>query len=751
MNVEPYPDDFTLRMAQTLGRLGFRVVRVYEGDKRPVGLDWPTLATADVEVLTSQFEPGGVGIGVACGPQPNGRNLVVVDVDVKYDGMANWERIVAEHGPFPVTATHTTPSGGMHLFWDSPETFSNGKLAPGVDIRGQGGQVVVPPSWRLINDERVFYRPRWKGAGIHQHYTSALPIAIWEMLQRPSPVELTASIARHPSQDSDVLTNADWLRDHWEWVAVLEAQGHVMVRQIGRDIYLRHPTATAEHSAVIHLDANMMNAWSTNMPSHPRGLENRDGSIPWSPYDWFVATEHNYDDRSAMAEIYRRRGITVGTAPPQRAGSREPPSINATSQWRLPTAHSDYWSASARNRHILAAARAAMVSPDALDVVVYALESLLIPSNYLLPAIVGGKQPLNFLACLVANTGLFKTSTLDAARDLMGPLPPWVIQIGMGSGEGIGATFLKEETELSKNGKSMVKTGRLVRNDIQAAFFEADEGRSLSEIAARSGATIIANLCKAWSGSTLGEANADLTTRRHVLDRDYRIAALVNIQPAVFTKLFSEANTGTGLTGRFMFSGTLDADIPDERGPDPGLLEHPDFPKMPTTLEIDPTIIALAETKIRRLHRTGGLDSELDAVNQNAAVIARMAGIAVLVDDRRRITVDDWAVAEMRATASAACLATLTSWGVAVRGDARHSEDEAIALSGIRRASITEQADVAKFKGRIIERTRRAGTMSRREIKDLKDTPRDVLWLALDELLAEGLLIKDGSTYRCAR
>ena len=68
----------------------------------------------------------------------------------------------------------------------------------------------------------------------------------------------------------------------------------------------------------------------------------------------------------------------------------------------------------------------------------------------------------------------------------------------------------------------------------------------------------------------------------------------------------------------------------------------------------------------------------------------------------------------------------------------------------MRVGSIIEQGDKAKFKGRIIERCPAAG-LTRREIKNLKDSPRQVLWAALDELLAEGLMVKDGTVYKRVR
>jgi hypothetical protein len=741
-------DDFTLRMARDLGRQGFRVVRVYEGDKRPVGLDWPTLATADVDVLTEQFTPGGLGLGIACGPQPNGRDLVVVDVDVKHDGMANWERIVAEHGPFAVTATHTTPSGGMHLFWDSPETFPNGKLAPGVDIRGNGGQVVVPPSWRLIDGEQVHYRERWKMSGVWRHPMSALPIPIWEMLQRPSHVEIAASVARHPSQEP--LSNADWLRDHWDWVATLEAQGHTAVKQIGRDVYMRHPTATAEHSAVIHLDANMMNAWSTNMPEPLRDAQvNRDGSIAWSPYDWFVATQHDRDHAAAMLEISHRRGLVTVGVTPERAEPASP-LVEATATHRLPVAPAEYW-LDERNAHILQAARARRVGPDALDINVLCLQSLLIPPRYVLPPLIGGTAPLNMLGCILARTGETKTTATRVAKDLLGPMPSWVLMLSIGSGEGIGATYLMEETE--ENGKGQrVKTGRLVRNpNIWAGFFETDEGLNLVQQAKRAGTTVIPTLCKGWSGSQLGEANADPSKRRLVAEMSYRLAAVVNIQPSNFNELFSVANTGTGLTGRFLFAPASDYEVPDQRPDWPGPLSFP-FLQNNTPLEIGVPgeIVAEIDAAIVSVHRNASLAGEGDATSHRNQVALRIAAIRAVARGETDITLDDWRLAKLRTDTSAACQNALASYQAVTLRDRRHKEDEAKALSTVHQATIAEQADIAKFKGRIIERCGHAG-MTRRQVKDLKDTPRDVLWAALNELLAEGLLVQDGSLYRRAR
>jgi putative DNA primase/helicase len=87
-------------------------------------------------------------IGMPTGPRTR---IWVLDVDAELIATHPLARLYAMHGPLPNTAASDTPRGGMHFFfrWDGANIRNSiGKLGPGVDVRGVGGYVVIPPSVR---------------------------------------------------------------------------------------------------------------------------------------------------------------------------------------------------------------------------------------------------------------------------------------------------------------------------------------------------------------------------------------------------------------------------------------------------------------------------------------------------------------------------------------------------------------------------------------------------------------------------
>lgn len=78
---------------------------------------------------------------------PPGCNLFVLDIDGEA-GKANLAKLEAEYGPLPKTAKSISGSGGAHYIFRTSRPILNtaSAIAPGIDIRGEGGQIIAPPS-----------------------------------------------------------------------------------------------------------------------------------------------------------------------------------------------------------------------------------------------------------------------------------------------------------------------------------------------------------------------------------------------------------------------------------------------------------------------------------------------------------------------------------------------------------------------------------------------------------------------------
>jgi len=135
-----------------------------EAHKRPIVAKWPEVATADPAEVRRMFAADAATmIGL-----PTGRasGLVVIDVDVKNGAQGDaWLQENTE--ALPETRTHRTQSGGLHLVFRLPEGVeirnSASRVAPGVDVRGEGGYVIWPgsPGYTVADATEPAEMPRW--------------------------------------------------------------------------------------------------------------------------------------------------------------------------------------------------------------------------------------------------------------------------------------------------------------------------------------------------------------------------------------------------------------------------------------------------------------------------------------------------------------------------------------------------------------------------------------------------------------
>ena len=133
--------------ALALTSKGFTVFRCKPKDKTPLAIGWQNEATTDEKRIIELWnETPTANIGIPTGKV---NKLIVLDVDPKNGGFESLADLEKRHGKLPSTMTVTTGSGGLHYyFFYAGDDIRNsaGKLGPGLDIRGEGGYVVAPPS-----------------------------------------------------------------------------------------------------------------------------------------------------------------------------------------------------------------------------------------------------------------------------------------------------------------------------------------------------------------------------------------------------------------------------------------------------------------------------------------------------------------------------------------------------------------------------------------------------------------------------
>ena len=142
----------TLDIALSYAQKGIRVIPIKPGHKYPGIEAWQTKATTDVDTIKAWWggEYSTFGIGIATGRTQHGQ-VFVVDVDDReqYRGSDTLHDLEARYGKLPDTVEAITGTGGRHLYFYAPVEVRNdagSRLGVGLDIRGEGGQVLAHPT-----------------------------------------------------------------------------------------------------------------------------------------------------------------------------------------------------------------------------------------------------------------------------------------------------------------------------------------------------------------------------------------------------------------------------------------------------------------------------------------------------------------------------------------------------------------------------------------------------------------------------
>jgi len=129
-------------------------------DKSPACARGFNAASCDREVVWRLFSRAHRADRIG---MPTGMPSGITAIDVDPDGMS-WLWTQDARARIPVTRIHSTPRGGRHLFFVySPGLRgSNGKLAPGVEIKGEANCITIwGPGYEVVNSAPVTPFPVW--------------------------------------------------------------------------------------------------------------------------------------------------------------------------------------------------------------------------------------------------------------------------------------------------------------------------------------------------------------------------------------------------------------------------------------------------------------------------------------------------------------------------------------------------------------------------------------------------------------
>lgn len=135
-------------------------VKCPSAGKHPVHQNWPNVASSDtsvildwwrqtvpVEMMPARDWHPAANLGVVTGAVSG---IFVMDNDEYAGGGATLAKYAKRHGDMPVTRVHQTGSGGQHLIFEHPgfpvRNSARKRFGDGIDIRGEHGFIVAPPS-----------------------------------------------------------------------------------------------------------------------------------------------------------------------------------------------------------------------------------------------------------------------------------------------------------------------------------------------------------------------------------------------------------------------------------------------------------------------------------------------------------------------------------------------------------------------------------------------------------------------------
>ncbi len=689
--------------------------------KHPIYENWQKLLLSESTLARVLETRPRMNVGIATG-RPSG--FWALDVD----DTGAMQRLIDEYGALP-PAFQITGSGGFHVLFQMPADFeptnSAGRLPPGIDVRGTGGQIVAPPSISAKGPyvpgqgyaALPWQAPPWLLELVRPlPYTERAPAPPITANNAPEFLRATAYAARIVQLECAELAgegsnrntrafkaacrmheliNAGWTSyDHAEgqyFAACSKASGNKLEpfpEREAREVWAHAAMRIGDKRA--ELPPSTLGGERLDFPSAPMALSTSPtGMVAPGP------SSHGSPSLEQMLSI----GGSLSLSTSSTSGARHP---EVPPQLNLPP---EFWEARPALKHIRDAAHARIVSADVALYTVLARLAAMWPHKVRLDTGVKSPASANLFVAVCGPSGIGKTSGISVAQKLLEP-PPWLAgehahkfadDIPLGTGEGIAEAYMgsAKRPALDDKGEPLTlrdgQTPKLesVRTQVRHNLLvHADEGEAMARLIERSGSTIGETLRRAWVGETIGQSNGRAETTRIIHGGRYSLGMVVGFQEETAQPLLADEAAGT--PQRFLWAWVVDPSMTDDETASPGPLtgvwpppvEPPRVEGTPwlvdpagaNSVDLRPVTFApeiRAELRAELLARQRG---ELTLQRQDAhrpLMLVKLAALLAQLDGgRRQVDLGDWALARLVWDTSCRVRDHLIAYGLALSGKA---------------------------------------------------------------------------------
>jgi hypothetical protein len=200
----------------------------YSKDKHLTDEAWgKTADEAEVREYWRRLPNANIGLVMGIGS-----GIFDIEIDTpeghNVDGAASLANLEQLHGKLPVTLMFVSPSGSLHRLYRHPGgdvRIRSGALDadyPGIDVKGDGGMSIAPPSktkkgvYRWVNRFRIAAAPEWLLAMVIGQVRTVCAQSVWDELvnsvKQADIAKLTLAVAMIPNPEHD------W--DNWNRVGM---------------------------------------------------------------------------------------------------------------------------------------------------------------------------------------------------------------------------------------------------------------------------------------------------------------------------------------------------------------------------------------------------------------------------------------------------------------------------------------------------------------------------------------------------